>query len=220
VHTAFFAKQRGCIEVEGVLTTERSAEGTITRAICRDFTERKRAEEALHAANEALTKLAVTDALTGLANRRVLDGRLDEAWSRARRHATPLSLVMLDVDHFKLYNDRYGHVQGDECLRRVAQCVRNSVRRAGELAARFGGEEFAVLLPGSELADAVRVAELLRSKIEALNLPHEGSPRKFVSTSLGVASLVATMQGPADLVSAADQALYRAKEQGRNRVVG
>lgn len=173
----------------------------------------------LGAANEKLTSLSYLDGLTGVANRRHFDETLQREWSRAVRAGTALSVVMADVDHFKRLNDRLGHAEGDRCLRQVARVLSSGAARAGDLAARFGGEDFVLLLPQTGADGAVHLAEELRQRIEALSLPNPGSPAGVVTASFGVASFVPRDGGePADLVAAADEALYDAKEAGRNRV--
>src|SRR4051812_15660511 len=160
------------------------------------------------------------DGLTGLANRRTFDQVLDREWARAAREAAPLALVMLDVDHFKAYNDLYGHPGGDYCLSRVAAVLRETLNRPGDVAARYGGEEFATVLPGTDLAGAAVVAEAMRAGVAALGMVHAGSPKhRRVTVSLGVAALApGPLMAEDELVKAADQALYRAKHEGRNRV--
>lgn len=166
-------------------------------------------------AEERLEELATTDALTGLKNRRKFDHEIDTEWRRAARHAMPLALLMIDADHFKAYNDTYGHQAGDQVLVGVAICISDSVRRGGDCAARYGGEEFAVLLPGTSVADATATAETIRRKVE------QWSDGPTVNTvSIGVASLtpVAGMHS-AQLIESADKALYAAKASGRNRTM-
>ncbi|MBN2194452.1 MAG: diguanylate cyclase [Polyangiaceae bacterium] len=170
---------------------------------------------------ELLAALTATDGLTGIANRRHLDATLAREWRRCMRRGSSLGVVMLDVDFFKRYNDRYGHAAGDDCLRAVAHAVSGSVLRAGDLTARFGGEEFAAVLPDTDLPGTVTVAERIRQAVAALALPHEGSEAATtVTVSAGAASVVpgATEGGVEDLVQAADGALYAAKQAGRNRV--
>lgn len=169
---------------------------------------------------DLLSRLALIDSLTELPNRRVFDERLLMEWRRALRAPAPLSLIMIDIDHFKGYNDTYGHLAGDGCLRLVAQTMAESANRAGDLLARYGGEEFVCLLPGTDIAGALSVAELLRAKVEDLAIDHKASPvRPVVSISLGVASAYPNRDSPPEtLVEAADQRLYRAKGGGRNRV--
>jgi diguanylate cyclase (GGDEF)-like protein len=165
----------------------------------------------LEEANERLQRLSMIDALTGVDNRRRFDEALDREWRRSSRSGSPLSLLMIDVDRFKEYNDTRGHQAGDECLRAVAVVLRECLSRAADVVARYGGEEFAVLLPDSDLAGARCVAERLRARVE------ERTP---VTISAGVATMAAAQAiWPTALVSAADDALYEAKRQGRNRVV-
>lgn len=174
----------------------------------------------LAAASERLARLSREDALTGVPNRRRLDETLDEEWRRAVRTRTPLSFLLLDVDHFKVYNDQLGHPAGDECLKAVARAVVAAHTRAGELVARYGGEEFGVILPGVALEAALSSAEHVRRTVADLALPHPGSgQRAVVTVSVGVASMSpAVGTSPADLVGAADRALYQAKHDGRNCV--
>ncbi|MBK8465145.1 MAG: diguanylate cyclase [Chloracidobacterium sp.] len=157
-------------------------------------------------------QLSVTDVLTGLLNRRYMEERLSEEIKRSNRHGFPMSFMMLDVDHFKSYNDEYGHPAGDVALKIVASVIRETLRSA-DVAARFGGEEFSILLPQTTAEEASAIAERLRSNIEHADFPH-----RLVTTSIGVASCSAELCASADLVSAADKALYEAKRQGRNRV--
>jgi diguanylate cyclase (GGDEF)-like protein len=162
-----------------------------------------------------LEQLATTDALTGLRNRRKFDHAIDTEWRRAARNNTPVAVLMIDADHFKAYNDTYGHQAGDQVLVGIAICISDSVRRAGDCAARFGGEEFAVLLPGLSAIDAFAVAETIRLKVEQWSEPPDAT-----TVSIGVASLTPTapMDWP-DLIEAADKALYAAKNNGRNQSV-
>ena len=163
--------------------------------------------------------MATQDDLTGLANRRRLNEVLASEWARASRSGQPLGLVMIDIDFFKGYNDRYGHQAGDDCLQRVARTMQTVAQRAGDLAARYGGEEFILILPDANTSAAQRVAETLRASIEALALPHTASPREHVTISLGVAVLSeACYPDVESLLRAADAALYRAKDAGRNQV--
>jgi diguanylate cyclase (GGDEF)-like protein len=175
---------------------------------------------ALAEANLRLERLSSLDGLTGVANRRRFDEVLDLEWRRAARMGAPVSLVMLDLDHFKEFNDANGHLAGDERLRQVAQALAATLGRAGDLVARYGGEEFVVLLPGMAAADASALAERLRASVEALGLSHNASRVAPVATlSAGVATAFAEERtSPAALVATADAALYRAKREGRNRV--
>ena len=178
--------------------------------------------EELRLANERLSRLSFVDALTGLANRRRFNDTLDEEWRRACRSQTNLAVVMADIDNFKLYNDALGHVEGDHCLSAVAGVFLRTAGRAGDLAARYGGEEMVFLMPGADHATALAMAESLRAACEALAIPHRASPvSPVVTLSLGVASCIPSADVPAQsLVAQADAALYRAKETGRNRVCG
>jgi diguanylate cyclase (GGDEF)-like protein len=170
-----------------------------------------------------LEEQARTDSLTGLANRRRFDDAIQAEWSRSARDCIPISLILLDVDHFKRFNDQYGHQAGDECLRAVAAAIRNAIRRPGDIAARYGGEEFAVILPATDRDAGARVAEQVRAAIEALSLPHaENAGVGVVTASLGLATMLpvacAESPGPMNLIAAADAVLYAAKSGGRNRV--
>ncbi len=169
--------------------------------------------------NDRLEQMAVTDGLTGLANRRQFNAVLDREWRRARRDLDQVSLLMIDIDRIKGYNDRLGHLAGDECLRRVAAAIAAGVRRPSDLAARYGGEEFAVILPDTNAAGALAVAERIRAAVAGLRLPYPGDG-KIVSVSIGVATLRPIGDDPeAVLIAASDEALYRAKDGGRDRVV-
>jgi diguanylate cyclase (GGDEF)-like protein len=195
----------------------------------RDMTEHKEAEallakanETLEAANRLLRTLAQQDGLTGLANRRRFDELLDEEFRRARRHDLHLSVLLLDADRFKAYNDHYGHLAGDECLRQISRAIAGVLRRPGDHAARYGGEEFVGLLADTDECGALVVAEQIRQAVAALRIEHLGSASRLVTVSIGVSSLM-VLGEDADshqLMAAADQALYRAKAAGRNRVAG
>lgn len=173
--------------------------------------------------SDELQRRAASDALTGLANRGHFDQRLQLEWARAARGGEALSLILLDVDHFKKFNDRYGHPAGDACLRAVADALALRARRSTDLVARVGGEEFAVLLPHTHAAGAQQAAEQLRAAVAALGIPHGASDTAaHVTISLGVASwqpvAPVTADGPQALIDRADRALYAAKSQGRNRI--
>ncbi|APW37179.1 hypothetical protein RD110_08170 [Rhodoferax koreense] len=195
--------------------------GRVVRLIgaSQDVTERVRFATELQAANEKLERLTVTDGLTGVGNRRLFDQKLATEWTRCARRGLDLGLLMVDIDHFKLYNDHYGHQGGDAVLRQVATILTQCVQRSGELVARYGGEEFAVLLPGSDMESASIVADLFLAQLAQAAIPHIASSTAAVLTmSIGVASMapVATDQ-PAQLIRSADSALYIAKHLGRNR---
>jgi diguanylate cyclase (GGDEF)-like protein len=175
-------------------------------------------EYRLSRSRDELQGLVFTDSLTGLANRRALDERLLREWHRPAQRE-PIALLMIDVDFFKEYNDRYGHLAGDDCLRALASVLSGRGLRAGDFIARFGGEEFAVIAPGTRLQDAVALAEDLRAQVEAQGIVHPLSPVGVLTITIGVATLLANANGgPLDLLNAADRALYRAKNAGRNRV--
>jgi diguanylate cyclase (GGDEF)-like protein len=181
--------------------------------------ERKELETSLQQSEARYRLLASLDGLTGLANRRAFDERLQEEWDRALLAHQPLSLLMIDVDLFKKYNDLFGHINGDNCLRQIANVIADGVPASMGEASRFGGEEFAVILPNTDSTRAMAGAETLRAAVEAIHLPHPGSPWHLQTISIGVA--VATPepgQSPLSLLNASDSALYLAKLLGRNRV--
>ncbi|WP_087723796.1 sensor domain-containing diguanylate cyclase [Pandoraea sp. PE-S2T-3] len=170
-------------------------------------------------AEAALQQMASTDPLTGLANRRTLDEAYDREWRRAVRERAPLSLLFIDVDHFKTFNDRYGHPAGDDALVAVAHAISDSIRRPGDFAGRYGGEEFMVILPKTDAGGARDVAERVRATVRAAAIAHEGSEHGRVTISIGIAGTGAMPTGTPDLLlQAADEALYSAKREGRDRV--
>ncbi|MEH2079400.1 MAG: diguanylate cyclase [Nostoc sp.] len=185
----------------------------------RDITGRKQIELALQDANQKLEQLANLDSLTQVANRRCFDTRLQAEWRRLAREQQPLSLIMFDVDKFKLYNDYYGHLAGDDCLMRIAQTVQQTIHRPADLVARYGGEEFLVLLPNTDLAGAIKVAQSIQQAIHALAIPHVQSDVKdIISVSLGITCRIPTWDiRPDTLIASADKALYHAKQNGRDR---
>jgi diguanylate cyclase (GGDEF)-like protein len=177
-------------------------------------------ERELRAANMHLTELASSDGLSGLANRRGFDARLEAEWELATELQRPIALLMIDVDHFKLFNDRYGHLEGDHCLRGVGEVLLKSSKGEADFAARYGGEEFVLLLPGASLEKALQIAERLRRTVESLSFANTESPWGFVTVSVGVAALIPRDGDSAEkLVEAADAGLYAAKRHGRNTVV-
>ncbi|HEY4071784.1 MAG TPA: sensor domain-containing diguanylate cyclase [Herbaspirillum sp.] len=182
--------------------------------------ETRKAGEALHTLNQVLEKLALRDGLTGLANRRQFDLALKDELGRAGRSGGSLALIMIDVDCFKQYNDLYGHLDGDECLRQIGKSLRLAEGRSGDLAARYGGEEFAILLPNTDLAGACNVAEEIRVAVRGLELVHARNAPGIVTISAGVGALTPATPGHTEsmLISAADEALYSAKSAGRDQV--
>ena len=178
------------------------------------------AHNALETMNQTLEKLAMQDGLTGLANRRLFDITLKNEFYRAVRNSSSLALIMIDVDHFKQYNDIYGHAAGDQCLREISKVVAAGKNRAGDLSARYGGEELAVLLPGTDASGALVVAENMRHAIQNLGLKHEGNTCGVVTVSAGIYAYVPVKENnqPIELIEAADKALYKAKSCGRNCV--
>ena len=184
-------------------------------AVMRDMTEQKDLQD-------KLASLATTDGLTGLANRRAFDDRLVEEWARARRDGTQLSLLLIDVDHFKKFNDHYGHLSGDGCLRALGRILSTNARRPADLAARYGGEEFAVLLPNTGPDGCAEVGEGIRQALRDLAMLHaQNPPSRLVTVSMGAAAIVPsqTTVDCSALVAAADRALYAAKDSGRDRLV-
>jgi diguanylate cyclase (GGDEF)-like protein len=193
-----------------------------------DLSRRKKAEEQLKVEKEKAEQLAQSllaistlDGLTGIPNRRHFDSVIAKEWNRATRAGTPVSLIMCDIDHFKTYNDNYGHQKGDNCLIQIATLLQDHARRDGDLAARYGGEEFVIVLPTTSLDSAREVAEQMRKGIENLGIAHRYSDtNNIVTASFGVSTMVPQRdQQPRLLIARADKAMYAAKQAGRNRVV-
>jgi diguanylate cyclase (GGDEF)-like protein len=188
--------------------------------VVRDISSRKAAEEELTRAFRLVENQAMVDGLTGIANRRRFDETMDREWRRAMRDHSPLSLLMIDVDHFKLYNDIYGHLAGDTCLQAIASAAQEVLHRSSDLLARYGGEEFIVVLPFTDSDGAQLVAEQIRRAVELRCLPHSGNPpHSIVTVSIGCATHILEFDSPRNsLLQAADDALYVAKSAGRNRI--
>ncbi len=207
-------------EKQQVINTNRNLEKDIQEKIqieAKLLYEKKNAEDL----SNKLRTLSTQDGLTGINNRRRFDEALYDEWFRARRLSTPLSLIICDIDKFKEYNDSYGHLAGDKCLTRIAHLIEDSARRAGDMAARFGGEEFVIILPDTESSNAQDIAEQLRSAILDLEIPHEtSSVANIVTVSFGVFTTLPEKDLPPEtMIEFADKALYQAKERGRNMVV-
>jgi diguanylate cyclase (GGDEF)-like protein/PAS domain S-box-containing protein len=203
------------------LRTRPTSSGS-TMVVIADVTRMKLAELALHTTTNQLKELVRTDSLTDLLNRRAFDEAIETETRRSARAGTALSLLLVDVDHFKAFNDRYGHPAGDECLRLVSQHLKASIRRPTDLAARYGGEEFTAILPDTDAESAQQIAEAFRKALAESRLPHESIERGYVTASVGVATYPPENlhRDPLELVRTADEALYRAKAAGRDRVVG
>lgn len=172
--------------------------------------------------NARLTRQATVDGLTGVANRRSFEDHLASEWRRAQRDGVSIAALMIDIDFFKSYNDHYGHIAGDDCIRKVAATLASFAKRAGDVAARYGGEEFALILPRADAAAAAEIAESLRAAVAALGMPHEASAvAPMVTVSVGWAAMApGPTQDQRALIAAADAALYQAKRQGRNQAAG
>lgn len=195
----------------------RKLEGIV--AVSRDITERLEKEKRLHEANVMLRYISNMDGLTGIANRRYFDEKLQEEWNRLKRKSNPFSAIMIDIDFFKKFNDFNGHQAGDECLRQIASVLKNTVKRPGDFAARYGGEEFVILLPETDKEGAAHVAQLLQANVKNLNIPYISTEKEpIVSISVGSATLIPNEKTkPEDLIKLADTELYIAKESRQNQ---
>ena len=209
----------GMISIAFALITYGSRSSIVQTHAMRIERKLLESEAALLAANQQLEKLSFLDRLTGVSNRRRFEEVLSVEWNRARRTKLPLSLLVVDLDHFKLLNDRYGHVRGDVCLTSTAQALNDCLLRPGDLLARYGGEEFVAILPVVDINEALIVAERMRSAVEQLAIPNESAPGQLMTVSIGAASITdCRVHVETDLFALADKALYQAKEFGRNRV--
>ncbi|HQT00677.1 MAG: sensor domain-containing diguanylate cyclase [Hydrogenophilales bacterium 16-64-46] len=208
--------------IRDVVHVVRNAQGEVDSLVgfMFDISERKETELKLLALQKELEALSFKDGLTGVANRRMFDTVLETEWTQARRHCQPLSLILIDIDYFKQYNDHYGHIQGDDCLRRVGQTLGAAAMRARDLLARFGGEEFALILPETDGAAARTVAERCRNLIFKAQIPHANSAiSQILTVSLGVGTLIPGHQDQAlAFIESVDRRLYEAKQAGRNRI--
>lgn len=209
--------------IRDVVHVVRNAEGEVESLIgfMFDISERKQTEQKLIELQKELEQLSFKDGLTGVANRRMFDSVMEMEWLNARRTRQPLSLIMVDIDYFKQYNDYYGHLQGDDCLKRVSQALSDSASRARDFVARFGGEEFVLVLPESNAEAAAAVAERCRKAIFKLQIPHDKSHiSQLLSISLGVGTVVPGQhEQPLDFINAVDKRLYQAKQSGRNCII-
>ncbi|EIL99358.1 PAS/PAC sensor-containing diguanylate cyclase [Rhodanobacter thiooxydans LCS2] len=208
--------------IRDVVHVVRRPDGTVDSLIgfMFDISERKRTEQQLVSLQKEMEELSFRDGLTGVANRRRFDAIIELEWSNARRNRQPLSLLMIDIDYFKQYNDRYGHLEGDACLRRVARLLSSAATRARDLLARFGGEEFVLVLPETDAAAAAKLAERCRELILAEQIPHASSPLPVLTISLGVGSMIPGHGDEARaFIDAVDKRLYQAKQLGRNRIM-
>ena len=203
------------LEAGGIDYITKPINPTILRARVRNHIELKRSRD-------ALARMARLDGLTGIANRRTFDDLLLREWRRQARTGQPLAVIMIDVDHFKQFNDTYGHGLGDDCLKQVTKAAEGALQRPADIVARYGGEEFVALLPDTNLDGAMAVAEGIRVAVASLEIPHSGSKAaKHVTISLGVATMIPEAdKEPAALLEVADGQLYAAKSDGRNRAKG
>ena len=215
-------KDNGYVWIRDVVHVVRNSAGEVESLIgfMFDISERKKTEEKLLALQKELEALSFKDGLTGIANRRQFDACLQREWEDARSTGQPLSLMLLDVDFFKQYNDLYGHIQGDKCLIDIAQTLSLALTGPRDLVARFGGEEFVVILPGVDASGAYKVAERCQRLVERLAITHAHSPHhQRVTLSIGVESMQPLAGGTAaELLQAVDRQLYAAKQRGRNRI--
>ena len=190
----------------------------------RDYLQKRllhREQQQLQEMNQHLQHLVTSDSLTKIANRRSFDETIEEEWRRAQRGRYPLSLMMVDIDYFKTYNDHYGHQRGDDCLRQVAKVLSSFGKRAGDLVARYGGEEFAIISAGTGYKDAIALGKKICKSVQSARLPHDASKFGQVTISVGVATVTPLVDQPvSDLIQQADKNLYQAKANGRNGVFG
>ncbi|MGB4360075.1 MAG: sensor domain-containing diguanylate cyclase [Rhodoferax sp.] len=215
-------KDNGYVWIRDVVHVVRNENGEVESLIgfMFDISERKKSEEKFLSLQKELEALSFKDGLTGVANRRKLDSSLDIEWASARRGEQPLSLIMLDVDFFKQYNDHHGHTLGDECLKSIAQTLSLAATRPRDIVARFGGEEFVLILPEADEKAARQVAERCHRLIEKLQIPHGAfADSRSVTVSMGVGTIRPPAEGePKHFIEAVDKLLYKAKRNGRNRI--
>lgn len=217
-------KDGGFVWIRDVVHVIRDQNGEVEALVgfMFDISERKKNEEKLAALQTELEALSFTDGLTGIANRRMFDEYMRVEWASARRSQRLISLIMLDIDHFKQYNDHYGHVQGDDCLKRVANILTTAAARPRDLLARFGGEEFVLVLPETDAASALKVADKCRDLIASANIAHlNGGPKRILTISMGVGTRVPARDEaePTAFIQEVDERLYIAKRKGRDCIV-
>jgi diguanylate cyclase (GGDEF)-like protein len=216
-------KDGNYVWIRDVVHVVRNEDGTVDSLIgfMFDISDRKRGEEKLISLQKELETLSFMDGLTGVANRRMFDSIMEKEWANAKRNNQPLSLIMIDIDYFKQYNDHYGHIQGDDCLKRVAKVLSSAASRPRDFLARFGGEEFVMVLPETDEKSAEMIAERCRHLIIEDHIPHaESSVAEELTVSLGVGTTVPSQDAePIGFIDEVDKRLYQAKLKGRNCVV-
>jgi len=216
-------KDGGYVWIRDVVHVVRNEAGEVESLVgfMFDISERKKTEEKLLTLQKELEALSFKDGLTGVANRRMFDSILEVEWANARRTNQPLSMILLDIDYFKQYNDHYGHVQGDQCLKRMGQVLSSAATRSRDFVARFGGEEFVLVLPETDEESAAKIAERCRNLLFKEQIPHEKSlVSQILSVSLGVGTIVpAHTDESIAFIEEVDKRLYRAKQNGRNCIV-
>jgi len=215
-------KDGSYVWIRDVVHVVRNEDGTVDSLIgfMFDISERKKTEEKLATLQKELEILSFKDGLTGVANRRMFDSVMELEWANARRNNQPLSLIMIDIDYFKQYNDCYGHIQGDDCLKRVGKVLSAAATRSRDFIARYGGEEFVLILPETDAESANKVAERCRNLIFKEQISHENSlVSQLLTVSLGVGTIIpAHKDEPITFIKAVDKLLYQAKQKGRNRI--
>ncbi|WEK43138.1 MAG: sensor domain-containing diguanylate cyclase [Candidatus Sphingomonas colombiensis] len=215
-------KDKGFVWIRDVVHVVRNEQGEVESLIgfMFDISERKRIEQELIKMQQKLEALSFEDGLTRTSNRRRFDERLNAEWENARDSSSPLSMILLDIDHFKQFNDRYGHIRGDECLIAVAMALRQIGCRAKDVVARYGGEEFVLLLPETDESTALELARQCKQAIEALAIPHEKSDcSPFVTACVGVGTIIPSAEARSrDFCEMVDRLLYAAKQNGRNQI--
>ncbi|MBI1423365.1 MAG: diguanylate cyclase [Gammaproteobacteria bacterium] len=214
-------KDGGYVWIRDVVHVVRNSDGEVESLVgfMFDISERKKTEEKLLTLQKELEELSFNDGLTGISNRRKFDMIMQTEWNNARRTRQPLSVMLIDIDFFKQYNDFYGHLQGDDCIRLVAQLLNSAVARPRDLVARFGGEEFVMVLPETDHASALRIANKCQRLIQDQKIPHEkSSVSDLVTVSVGVSTIIPEDNKLDKFIKSVDRLLYKAKKNGRNRI--